>query len=86
MSGRAKKSVASNQVSIPVGANKSCVVSSHVAFGDLFGYSIFVVRTNNAAVTDSSHRSNKNSSRAIDSLSTLMMRWHSCGRKNSMSS
>lgn len=37
-------------------------------------------------MTDSSHRSKRNSSRAMDSLSTLMIRWHSCGRKNSMSS
>jgi hypothetical protein len=43
-------------------------------------------RTSNAAVTDSSHKSNKNSSNAIDSLSTLIIKWHSCGRKNSISS
>lgn len=42
--------------------------------------------TKSAAVTDSSHKSNKNSSRAIDSLSTLIIRWHSCGKKNSISS
>lgn len=33
--------------------------------------------TNRAAVTDSSHRSSRNSSRAMDSLSTLMIKWHS---------
>lgn len=43
-------------------------------------------RTSRAAVGDSSHRSRRNSSRAMDSLSTLMMRWQSWGRKNSMSS
>lgn len=43
-------------------------------------------RTRSAAVTDSSHKSRRNSSKAIDSLSTLMIRWHNCGRKNSMSS
>lgn len=30
-------------------------------------------------MTDSSQRSKRNSSNAIDSLSTLTMRWHSCG-------
>lgn len=43
-------------------------------------------QTRSAAVTDSSQRSSKNSSRAIDSLSTLIMRWHSWGKKNSISS
>lgn len=43
-------------------------------------------RTSKAAVTDSSHRSSRNSSNAIDSLSTLIIRWHNWGRKNSMSS
>lgn len=33
-----------------------------------------VARTNKAAVTDSSHRSRRNSSRAMDSLSMLMTR------------
>jgi len=42
--------------------------------------------TKRAAVTDSSQRSSRNSSSAIDSLLTLIMMWHSCGRKNSMSS
>lgn len=51
-----------------------------------YGGVVWGGRTSSAAVTDSSHRSNKNSSNAIDSLSTLIIRWHSCGRKNSMSS
>lgn len=55
-------------------------------YEDKFHNWLELLRTNNAAVTDSSHRSNRNSSSAIDSLSTLMMRWHSCGRKNSISS
>ena len=42
--------------------------------------------TKRAAMTDSSHKSSRNSSRATDSLSTVMTRWHSWGRKNSMSS
>lgn len=37
-------------------------------------------------MTDSSQRSSRNSSNAIDSLLTVMITWHSCGRKNSMSS
>lgn len=36
-------------------------------------------QTSKAPVTDSSHRSNMNSSSAMDSLSTLMIRWHNCG-------
>ena len=35
---------------------------------------------------DSSQRSSRNSSRAMDSFSTLMIRWQSCGNKNSISS
>ena len=42
--------------------------------------------TSKAALTDSSQRSNINSSSAIDSLLTLIIRWHNCGRKNSISS
>jgi hypothetical protein len=49
-------------------------------------YMIPEKHTSSAPFTDSSHRSRINSSRAIDSLSTLIMRWHSCGRKNSISS
>lgn len=84
MSGRAKTSAVKNEVSISVGVETGLVLSSSGVMssrpvGDR-------LRTNNAAVTDSSHRSSRNSSRAIDSLSTLMMRWHSCGKKNSMSS
>lgn len=47
---------------------------------------IIRVLTSNAPFTDSSQRSRMNSSRAIDSLLTLIMRWHSWGRKNSISS
>lgn len=43
-------------------------------------------RTSNAPLTDSSHRSIMKSSKAMDSLSMDMRRWHSCGRKNSISS
>jgi hypothetical protein len=42
--------------------------------------------TSRAPLTDSSHKSIMNSSRAMDSLSIEMSRWHSCGRKNSISS
>ena len=42
--------------------------------------------TNSAPLTDSSHKSIMNSSKAMDSLSIEMSRWHSCGRKNSISS
>lgn len=35
-----------------------------------------VVPTKSAPLTDSSHKSIMNSSRAMDSLSTLMRRWH----------
>lgn len=42
--------------------------------------------TSRAPETDSSQRSSRNSSSAMDSLLTLMMRWHSSGRKNSTSS
>ena len=40
-------------------------------------------RTSSAPLTDSSQRSMMNSSRAMDSLSMLMSRWHSWGKKNS---
>jgi hypothetical protein len=40
-------------------------------------------RTSSAPLTDSSQRSMMNSSRAMDSLSMLMSKWHSWGRKNS---
>jgi hypothetical protein len=73
MSGRAKTSIAES-ISVLVGIYK-----------DKY-HDWLQLRTNNAAVTDSSHRSSRNSSSAIDSLSTLIMRWHSCGRKNSISS
>jgi hypothetical protein len=42
--------------------------------------------TSRAPLTDSSHKSIMNSSRAMDSLSSEMSRWHSWGRKNSISS
>ena len=42
--------------------------------------------TSRAEFTDSSQRSNMNSSNAMDSLSTDISRWQSCGRKNSSSS
>lgn len=75
MSGIAKTSIAEN-----VSVFGSCV------YQDKYHHRWLQRRTNNAAVTDSSHRSSRNSSSAIDSLSTLIIRWHSCGRKNSISS
>jgi hypothetical protein len=63
-------------------ARKSAeIISKGVMLHDLWRE-----RTSSAPFTDSSHRSRMNSSRAIDSLSTLIMRWHSCGKKNSISS
>ena len=47
---------------------------------------LFHALTSIAPFTDSSHKSMMNSSNAMDSLSTEMTRWHSCGRKNSISS
>jgi hypothetical protein len=42
--------------------------------------------TSKAPFTDSSHRSKINSSNAMDSLLTLIIKWHNCGKKNSISS